>query len=169
MPWGWSSGKNLTPFKERGVIGLKFFEGYNLLFDYGRKRLVITKHRDLPAEYNINNWRKVSFDKNDIGIVFNAYLEGKPVRVLFDSGASTSVLHSSISERSNLSQMIKKEEGLDWLSAHLSFDGKNKSLEKFCLFKFKEPKNIDLILGTPFIQTHRLFFDFENNVMYLSP
>ena len=111
-------------------------------------------------------------------IILNGEINGLPVNILLDTGASTSVIFSNAINKLNLHELIDIEQ-----SSMLEGIGKEKSLGQIWYIELKLNGNIypislvgsnnrikdfDMILGINFLRSYKALIDFKNKTLTLN-
>lgn len=160
-----STVSETTPFSDpiSGRFGWRILEGLNIVFDFGHQSLFLVRSlRSFPKA--MEGFIEVPFELTDTGIVFIVETDMGPLRCLFDTGASISLIRPQFASRK---QITTSPEGLNWVkSSYVKIGDLHFSEMAFYLIDFTDKFNIDGALGMDFISEHLFYIDLhEKKVM----
>ena len=88
-----------------GLLGVRLFEGFEMVVDYRARRLYLRKlpRNDPPGQdpflQDTLNLRSLPFELVEDKIIIEATLKGKKLKFIIDSGAETNILDSRLPSR----------------------------------------------------------------------
>jgi hypothetical protein len=144
------------PFSsENGLIGAGILRRFKFIVDYPESRIVLVKEgSSLPKDYQINNWIRLPQITS-----WEAELDNNKYRLKlgWDTCASFSIIkpHKEFVRR-------KDERGIVKFS-NLRINNHDFGAIEFAIYDFNLP--IDGCLGYNFFKFHKVYFDFENDVV----
>jgi hypothetical protein len=135
-----------------GCLGIGFLKEFNIIFDYPNHRFVLMKDTLLPTEYLHRHWAYVPYyQSNGNCITTDATIHGKKLTLLWDTGASFSVIHPDIVGTSVADQSVVKLDSVN-------FAGKQFGPISFVTLSFPEPES-DGLIGHNFFCDHTIFLN----------
>lgn len=151
-----------------GLLGRPVLENWNILFDFPANKMVLFKGSSNFNKngYSLHEFNKLKVDITPLGIVFNCHTDLGCLRLLLDTGFTTTCIKSDLLKGCVLSE--------DW--RHLSYfksklfqlGEKKYSSKKFYSFPFSaELTSFDGILGMDFLRDHIVYIDQKNSVIYI--
>ncbi|MCD4790029.1 MAG: aspartyl protease family protein [Bacteroidales bacterium] len=144
-----------------GYIGLSFFSNFKVLFDYKNSNLYLI-HDSIPQEFDINTWKKVSFNYNKFGISSTVNIDGKEYSFFWDTGASFSLLKPEFADKNK----ILKRGNFDFYSPQTISLNSNTYKFDLLIMDFKFPP-FDGVIGHNFFSNKIIFIDFEKQLIYI--
>ncbi len=162
--WGGSTeGFIETPAAKNGVIGLEFLRKYNILLDYKNHEITYFQHQTYPKNLNLASCHPVKTDFVR-GVVANYFFNNKNNIMVLDTGSNLSII------KSNADKVFYPCE------AEHDNDFKNCRVNKVSLFPNQKSEDFyvqdlnlpfDGIIGSAYIQNHKIFIDADKKVIYL--
>lgn len=145
-----------------GYIGLSFFSNFKVLFDYKSSNLYLI-HDSMPREFDINTWKKVSFNYNNFGISSSIIIDGREYSFFWDTGARFSILKPEFIDKNK----TVKRGNFDFYSPQtISLNGNMYKPFDLLVMDFKFPP-FDGVIGHNFFSDKMLYIDFENQLIYI--
>ncbi|MDD3053970.1 MAG: aspartyl protease family protein [Endomicrobiaceae bacterium] len=153
-----------------GIIGNKFFDNFNVLIDYSQSRMILHSNTTLPSDLDLNQWLKIPFIHESIGIIIEGLLEKqkKTLRFCLDSGAVAVNEKEKPFDLLKLNSLILKNQVNDakTYSDNIIINKKNIGLMDFYLLDFIQP-DVDGFLGYGFLSKYKIFIDFPKQIIYI--
>ncbi len=87
-----------------GYIGLSLLKNFDILLDYKNSNLYLI-YNSIPKEFDVNEWKKVSFNYNNFGISSIIYIDGKKYSFFWDTGARFSILKPEFIDKNQTIKM----------------------------------------------------------------
>lgn len=157
--------KDLTYY---GRIGREAFDGKNFLLDFPHSKMIICKNfKDLAKDgYNLENFIKVPFKMERIGICIPVETDVGEQILLLDTGASLCFLRPPL-EKEKLSIDPSLSAPI-WRSQTLTLSGHEFGPRNFTLFEISPILDeIDGVLGNDFLKEHAVYIDMKKSVAYI--
>ncbi len=159
---------DLTRKQANGAIGLEAFEGRALLFDYAQRRLGIYPTGFLPDLAAVG-WQAIDLKYDNEGPQITLKWEGRPLRLVLDTGANVSILkpsalkskHTCSKSKSELAYCGEKE-----FRNLKTLNGKGLRTQKFILVEMRGV-TFDGILGGDFFAHHLVVFDLVHRKLWI--
>ncbi len=150
-------GDQPPPAMEHGVVGLGLLHDFQVIFDYARGRLVLTGDSQYPPDYAPETWTQCRLDVSDlnVGLCGVVQLNGRPLRCVWDTGASFSLIRPGLAAPTDVARRGKHE-----IAQFATLTVGNVDCGPFeaVLMDFKQPP-VDVIMGHSFFEDHTVLVD----------
>ena len=148
---------------KNGIVGLALLQRFKLIIDYPNSVCVLSIDGKFPPQYRPETWPSCKVDVSDpnIGIQSTIVAADRPLRCVWDTGASYSVIRAGIAEPTR--QTRRSNHQFVRFSSLLLADHDCGPFE-FAEFEFRQPP-VDAIIGYNFFKEHAVFLDVENGVL----
>ncbi len=135
-----------------GCLGSSFLKAFNVVFDYPNHRLVLMKDTALPAEYLHYHWSYTPYyESNGNCITTDVTIRGKKRSLLWDTGASFSVIHPDVVGASDTEQSVLEVDSIGLAGRHFG-------AIPFVTLAFQEPE-ADGLIGHNFFFDHAIYLN----------
>lgn len=164
-PWTWSDltgneyhhRQQTTAALRNGYLGLGLLRRFTLIIDQPRGTLVLLKPGDpVPREYPVDWWIEVPFSTGGSGVRTAASMRGRELRVVWDTGASHSLLKPALADPAGVSKVGTHPR---FTTPTFVLAGREFGPLEFVLMDFREPP-ADVLLGQNFLATRPVLIDF---------
>ncbi|MCK4678186.1 MAG: hypothetical protein KAT48_08655 [Bacteroidales bacterium] len=145
-----------------GYIGLSFFSNFKVLFDYKNSNLYLI-HDSIPQEFDMNTWKKVSFNYNNFGISSTINIDGKKYSFFWDTGARFSILKPEFTDKN---ETVKRGDFDFYCPQTISLNSNTYKPFDLLVMDYKFPP-FDGIIGHNFFSDKTVYIDFENQLIYI--
>lgn len=158
------------PWEKRGVVGQELLKRFNVLFNYQDSTMTLFEKGHAPD--SVLNWKKVALTgKTTVEDISLPYV-GEVVAA-FDNCLLMQDGDDYVSVLRNPQKYYPlKDAGLDLskpISTSVSLMNDTIATDiKFVCKPMREPSHCEIIFGYNFFEKHVLFFDFENNYLYVN-
>jgi len=154
-------------FEIAGKIGWPLFRQSALLLDLGKSTLALcdSKETFLKLGYSLDRFTKVVFSDHPQLIEFDISSSRGPLHCILDSGCTFNFLNRSKLKDESLETIIKKNKKFQKVRS-FKISGKEFGPLEFFKMPISLPIHVDAILGMEFLETHVVFIDFINRVIY---
>lgn len=165
-PWGLSLGTQKGLPANMSVLGLRFFEGKQVVFDLPAGTLQISAGDAGPP---LAGWMAVPYERIDEGLLLHLADGKKTYRLVLDTAASISIIRSSAAVAFSQVTQCAFDLGPDLpcRSITLALPG-GKSVSPL-LMPLPDEFQADGILGTDFFMQMPVLFDLQHQLLYLRP
>ncbi len=130
------------------MVGWRLLQRFRVLVDYPGGRVVLATGTALPPDVDADRWVRVPFRATGSGVVTDATVNGREMELVWDTGASRSIL----------------KPGRGNGPCALSLGGHDFGTEEFTALDIAEPPG-DGLVGQPFFQRHRVLIDWETGIL----
>lgn len=159
---------------KNGILGLDLFRKFNLLLDYPKRKIILTKRGRIPKNYIIKNSSCFPFTLEGGVITTKAVINQTPVILLWDSGAP-SALNNTFFDRAGLSkQVCSLDRNLGnpdcYESTINSFQINNVSLPSSIFMYIEISQSLipfEGFVGAWFYENNKVYFDFLHDTICL--
>jgi hypothetical protein len=154
---------------KNGVIGLDLLRQFNVLVDYKKSRIILSKLGEYPSQYNMKTWVQVPF--SSLSGIVHAKINGIDTRLVWDTGANNSIIKSTAkiaAVAKKKSCASKSNPNCQCFEAMKVIAG-NKQLPKIKFFVQDNEFPFDGLVGSNFFKDHTVFFDFKRNIILIGP
>lgn len=151
--------KDFAPPNKDGTIGLALLRQFKVIIDYKGSSIILSRNNIFPEKYNVNDWGKVNFYDRGIGIVTNAEINKKKIKLVWDTGAQCSMLKKHV-----IGNNTMKKEGDLFEISKVFFGNAELGPIGFIIMNIKQPP-VDGIVGYNFFVKHIIFVDFDNKLL----
>lgn len=134
------------------MVGWRLLKAFRVLIDGPGNRIVLATGSALPPDVHPEGWVRVPFRATGSGIATDAIVGGRAVELVWDTGASRSIL----------------KPGRGSGACALSLGGHEFGAEEFVALDLAEPPG-DGLVGWPFFAKHRALIDWEARVLSIEP
>jgi len=171
-PWTWSDlvgneyhhCQQATEALRNGYLGLGMLRRFTLIIDQPRGILVLLRPGDpVPREYPVDWWIEIPFPAGGTGVRTAATMRGRELRVVWDTGASHSLLKPAWADPAGVSKTGKHPR---YTTPTFVLGGREYGPLEFVLMDFKEPP-ADVLLGQNFLATRPVLVDFARRRLAL--
>jgi hypothetical protein len=162
--WGGSTkGFIETEASKNGIIGLGLLRQFNVLLDYKNHEITYSLPKTYPKNLNLASCHSVKTDFVH-GIVADYFFNNKNNIMVLDTGSNLSIV------KPNANKVFYPCE-----ESHIN-DFKNCRINKISVFPNQKPEDFyvedlnlpfDGIIGSAYIQNHKIFIDSAKKVVYL--
>lgn len=151
-----------------GIIGNCFLKNFYVLFDYQKNRAVLYPKGEYPSELNLDKWRQIEFEHNDIGIIISVKIDAfdRELKFCLDSGSGSSGIKKSGLLRAKDLEGLSEKIGRLVTYDHVSIAGIDLSRVNFYVVDFKEPP-VDGFFGDYFFNRFKTLIDFDRDVLFV--
>ncbi|WP_213989267.1 hypothetical protein [Sodalis sp. dw_96] len=168
-PWGFSMGDKI-PVNE--VMGLGIFQERSFLMDFKNDRLKMLEK--LPSD--LKKWSSYPIDRAESGLRIRAYVGGKPLYLIVDTGASHSFLFSdnlpSETRFFGCHTIEPKAANADCRVAKITLkDKKGRERNNLAIVTNSVTSKVldfDGLLGMGFLRGHQVIVDMSGRMLYIS-
>ncbi len=168
IPWGLSIGAGPAPHKGRSVVGMRFFAGHAVLFDFAANTLEMRDQGEAstPTE---PGWQTLPFEYGEDGLIVTLGNARASYRLALDSAANISTIKS------------KSVDGADKVSACKLDFGPGRSCRQVTLtladgaplapylMDLPDQFTADGILGSDYFQRFRVFLNLKKRILMVRP
>jgi hypothetical protein len=149
-------------FKERpliGYIGSGLLRRFNLILDYSESKIVLIRKGGVPPKnYRINEWIKIPYKINRWEVELNGIKYR--LRLGWDTGCEISIVKPR-------SEFVRKKDSRGIIRvSNLWMNNHDFGPIEFAIMDFNLP--IDGVLGHNFFKSHKVYFDFEDDIIMIS-
>lgn len=147
-----------NPLKIEGILGRPFLQNHYVLIDLVDNKLILSETQAEIEDlgYPLDQWTATPFSLTNVGIILDVQIQNLPAQLALDTGSSHTIVKNSFKTRNNLDQV-------DTLTAcGLPFND-------FVQRDLVEPAEVDGFLGINFLNNRKLFIDFQQKQIRLSP
>jgi hypothetical protein len=171
-PWTWSEltgnefhhRQQIPAALRNGYVGLGLLQRFTLIIDQPRRTLVLLKPGDpVPREYPVDWWIEVPMSVGGSGVQTAASLGRRDLRVVWDTGASHSLLKSGLADPA---AVTRRGNHPVYNSPTFVLSGRDYGPLEFVLMDFREPP-ADVLLGQNFLETRPVLIDFSRRRLAL--
>lgn len=134
------------------MVGWRLLKAFRVLIDAPGKRVVLAAGSAMPPDVHPETWVRVPFRATGSGIATDAVVAGRAVELVWDTGASRSIL----------------KPGRGGGACALSLGGHEFGTEEFVELDLAEPPG-DGLVGWPFFARHRVLIDWEAGELRVEP
>lgn len=153
---------------EDGIIGNMLLKKFHLLLDYRNAQLVLySTGKPYPENLNLNEWGKIGFEHNDMGIILQGKMLAfeKELKFVLDTGSSSA--NNGEPCGLLLSKYFPGLKGIIYFeSPQLNVGGQELGKMGFQVVNFEEPP-VDGFLGNVFFLEYKVFIDFGKNTLWI--
>jgi len=165
--WGGHYDEGFVWFEaaKNGVIGLDLLRQFNVLVDYKNAQVILTKLGEYPSQYDVKRWTQVPFT-NKYGITTAAKINGVDATIVWDTGANKSIIKTTSKIFAGKTSCESNNDPSCYFET-TTFIVSDKQLPKTKFSIQKDELPFDGMIGSDFIEDHKVFFDFKNNVLFI--
>jgi hypothetical protein len=170
--WG-GNDKNFKPTQasKNDVIGLRALSRFNLLLDYPNNKVTLIIPHSEPTNYDYKNWATASFHVKG-GIITTANINGRPVKLVWDTGAIPSIISNSFSKEAircptQIAKIYTRKDCQMVTSKNFTMNKEAFPNAWFMLADVPKAAPFDGIVGSNFYQNNLVYFDFSNYKLYV--
>ncbi len=147
-----------------GHLGTGLFAAYDVLLDTPGRQLTLYPPQAAPPA-RIHDWPSTVCTRSDEGLVIEGRLNGQRLKLLLDSGASSSLLHPKAANALGLQPpgdvpRVRIEE--------LELGALGTFALDFYVIPYRHPR-VDALLGATFFAQFPLFIDFDEGRIAIGP
>ncbi|MCE9582478.1 MAG: aspartyl protease family protein [Planctomycetes bacterium] len=152
-------GRELPPVPEPlgGILGWRLLQRFRVLIDFPGRRVVLATGGALPPDVHPELWTRVPFRATSSGIVTDAVADGLPLELVWDTGATRSILKPGRVDP----ERCGKEAFPTFYAETLRLAGHDFGPLAFVVLDIQEPPG-DGLVGQPFFEAHRVLIDWES-------
>jgi len=145
-----------TSLSKQGILGLNFLQNYHVIFDLGNNKLILSKSEETirQLDYPLEKWTSHPFSLTNVGIVLEGEINQHPCKFVLDSGSSHTVLKRSFLTNNKITEAN-------------SVDICGTKIKNPLLLELQEPSQVDGVIGNNFFSSHKLYFNFEKNLLLI--
>jgi hypothetical protein len=166
--WGGQKGFIETQAARNGLIGLNFLKKFNIFLNYRNHRIIFTKDKTHPANFDFRNCSRIDF-KFDKGLLANITMANKKLKLIIDTGSNLSYLMPGKSPQSSLpcnNKYAKEIDNCHYMKTKV-FNSFHNYIGKETFYISNMQMPFDGIIGATFIQHHDIFIDSYNRFIYI--
>lgn len=151
-----------------GIIGNRFLKQFNVYIDYQNLKVRLYPQNTYPGELALDEWQKVSFEHNNIGIIVSGRLgrNKKEIKLCLDTGmcAFQNGRTYGLLRPQNMPGLFNKRKTYETKSFYM--DGIDFGSMDFIAANFEQPP-VDGFLGHNFFSRYKVFIDFNQEILYV--
>nr|WP_223473349.1 hypothetical protein [Erwinia amylovora] len=166
------SGKGKLP--ESPVVGIGAFKDKQILLDYISNSLTIAENIN-DASLMKGGFKEISFRMSADGIVFNVEQSGYKYNLIFDTGATTSMIWRERLKKHEIVSCLLVDPEMDNKGCEatmLTIKSGNGDAQPFAAVivagDFKHMGSIDGLIGNSFLRGRKILIDFKNSKVFIS-
>ena len=167
IPWGVNLGESRGLNPDISVVGLSFFEGKKVLFDFAAKTMKITDAATTAMTENDEHWISVPYVRSAEGLILVAKSGFGDYRMVLDSPSTLSIIKSkSLKNHEEIGQ-CKLNLGPNQVCQYISISVVGSSELTPVLMNLPEKFKADGILGRDFFERNSVLLDMANQTLQI--
>lgn len=163
VPWGMNLSQYQGPDPEVSVLGLGFFDGKKVIFDFTDKTMTLADEDDASIMKRVAGWTAVPYDRSAEGMALTFKSNKASYRMILDAPSTISLVKSKLAEERDDVEKCDLDlgPGRSCRTISVSFPGARPL--KPVLMDLPDEFTADGLVGRDFFEQFAVFLDAKNH------
>jgi hypothetical protein len=162
VPWGMNLGQYQGPDPEVSVLGLGFFDGKKVIFDFAAKTMTFADEDNISFAKRVEGWTPVPYDRSAEGLALTFKSNKASYRMILDTPSTISLVKSKLAQERDSVEKCDMDLGPDHTCRTISVSFQGGRPLKPVLMDLPSAFSADGLVGRDFFEQFAVFLDAKN-------